>query len=133
MLSAEARFLRHDERLEPRLRPQRVQQPREPGSTVAELRARDPVVEVSVLLGDRPALSRRVGASVLELPLDRVAFVASAGLHGGFARVDRGDHRSRPVGRYGLFILPPAVLWDLFASSNPRAMHESLATGGRRG
>src|SRR5207247_911494 len=91
LLAAEPRLLRHDEDLERWPRLQGVHESDE-ARTFDELGAGDPVVDVDVLVGDGPALPRRVHARMLELTLDRVTLVAGAGLVGALARVDRGDH-----------------------------------------
>jgi hypothetical protein len=58
--AAEARLLRHDEHLERRARLQAVHEASE-ARTLQELRPRDAVIAVHVLVGDRPALARGVG------------------------------------------------------------------------
>lgn len=66
LLATEARLLGHNEDLERWPGLERVHQPQE-ARPFEELGAGDPVVEVDVLLGDRPALARGVDAGVLEL------------------------------------------------------------------
>ena len=57
-----------------------------------ELGAADAVVDVDVLVGDRPALRAAYGARVLDLPRDRLLLVGDAVLVGALAGVDGGDH-----------------------------------------
>ena len=79
------------EDLERRLRLERVHEPQE-ARALRELGAADAVVDVDVVVVDRPALRRGVGLGVLDLAGDGLLLVADAVLLGGLAGVDGGDH-----------------------------------------
>src|SRR5262249_42656597 len=91
--STEPALLAHYERLKGRPRLEGAHEPDKTG-TLDELSARDAVVYIHILLGDRPALSLGVGSRVLDLASDRLCLVHEAVLLGTLPRVDRGDHRS---------------------------------------
>ena len=96
----------------PRRRLDRAQQAHEPRAR-GELRARDAIVGVDVVLGDDPALPRGVGPRVLDLPHDRPLVVGHAVLLRRLPRIDGRSHHhtspptastpapSRPVRRAG--------------------------------
>src|SRR5439155_8892565 len=92
LLATQAGLLGHDEHLERRARGERVHHPDEPGA-LDELRARDAVVDIDVIVVDQPALAGRVRLRVLDLAGDGLLFVTDAVLLGGLPRIDRSDHR----------------------------------------
>jgi hypothetical protein len=72
LLTAEPRDFRHQEHLKRRPRLQRVHEPQEPGP-IRKLGAGDPVVDVDMLVADRPALGGRV------CPYNRVTLALTPG------------------------------------------------------
>ncbi len=93
LLPPEPALLTHDQYLKGWMRPERVQEPRQPWS-LPELGATDPIVHEDEVIPDDPAACQCIGPGMLDLPGYRPLLVGHAGLFRRLPCKDGGHERT---------------------------------------